>query len=266
MSRPPSPALRGLPPRVVVDLEHDDLRSYWLARLRQHTDDSYAGVPLAKFPEDLRAYEHLLWASAPDTVIEIGTHHGGSALWFRDRLRTLHGYRRIVRPPHVITIDVDQSLAASALATADPDYAAEIQLIQADVTDPGMPDRVAAMLRPHARCFVVEDSAHVEATTRAALQGFARFVPPGGFVVVEDGSVDVEVMRPSPAWPRGVLPALNEWLATPAGAEFEVRRDLELYGISCHPHGFLQRLGGERLEERPELPAAVARELLDGSS
>lgn len=258
--------MHRLPPRVVVDPERDDLRSYWLARVHQHTDDSYAGLPLAKFPEDLRAYEHLLWASAPDTVIELGTHHGGSALWFRDRLRTLRDHGRIARRPQVITVDLDQSTAASLLATVDPDYAEEIELVQADVTDPALPDRVAGMLRPQARCFVIEDSAHVEATTRAALEGFARFVPPGGFAVVEDGCVDVEAMRLSPDWPRGVLPALSEWLATPEGAEFEVRRDLEVYGISCHPHGFLQRRGAVRLEERPELHAAVVRELVDGLS
>lgn len=252
-----------LPPRVVVDIERDDLRSYWLARASQHGDDSYAGVPLSKFPEDLRVYEHLLWHSAPDTVIEIGTYHGGSALWFRDRLRTLHAYGRIARQPHVVTIDLYPSLAAPALAAADPGYAEEIELVEADVTDPTLPARVAGLLRPGARCFLIEDSAHVATTTRAALEGFARFVPPGGFAVVEDGCVDIDAMRLMPEWPRGVLPALRQWLATPEGAEFEVRRDLELYGVSCHPHGFLQRRGGERVEEGPELRAATVRDLVD---
>jgi hypothetical protein len=39
-----------------------------------------------------------------------------------------------------------------------------------------------------------------------------------------------------------VLSALRDWLATEAGREFVVRRDLKLYGVSCHPHGFLQRV------------------------
>jgi cephalosporin hydroxylase len=90
---------------------------------------------------------------------------------------------------------------------------------------------------------VIEDSAHVYETTTAALRGFARFVPAGGFFVVEDGCVDVEEMRLTPDWPRGVHPALNDWLETPAGRRFTVRRDLELYGLSCHPGGFLQRVG-----------------------
>ena len=49
-------------------------------------------------------------------------------------------------------------------------------------------------------------------------------------------------MRVKPDWPEGVLPALDEWLATPQGAAFRVRRELEVYGVSCHPSGFLQRV------------------------
>ena len=95
----------SLPPSVTADLTRGALRDYWLARAAQHTSDSYAGVPLSKFPEDLRTYEHLLWETRADTVIEIGTQAGGSALWFRDRLlanrrygRTGRGMRCVIAP------------------------------------------------------------------------------------------------------------------------------------------------------------------------
>lgn len=69
-----------LSPKVTVQLERDSLLSYWLSRVRQHTQDSYMGIGLSKFPEDLRAYEHVLWLDAPDTVIEIGTLRSQRAL------------------------------------------------------------------------------------------------------------------------------------------------------------------------------------------
>ena len=230
----------GLPRPVSADLRMD-MRSYWLARAAQHTADSYAGVRMTKFPEDLRVYEHLLWASRADVVVELGTQFGGSALWFRDRLRALEHYGRI-RRSHVISIDIDITTAREELSAADPNYAEMITLIQSDVRDPSLPDQVMQLLHAGAHCFVVEDSAHIYDTTWAALTGFARFVPVGGYFVVEDGCVDVEEMRLEEAWPRGVLPALERWLATPEGAAFAVRRDLERYGISCHPGGFLQRI------------------------
>lgn len=238
MERNSSPTL-GLP--VAVPLQLDvPVRELWLARVAQHFEDTYAGVPMLQFPEDLRAFEHLVWACQPNVVVEIGTHLGGMALWFRDRLRTLMQYG-LDKPIQVVSIDIDIEPAAHELARADPSYEQTISLVEGDVNDPLLPGAVARLLPDGARCLVVEDSAHTYATTRAALDGFAQMVPRGGFFVVQDGCVDVESMRATSEWPRGVLPAVEDWLATSAGQEFEVRRDLELYGISCHPRGFLQR-------------------------
>jgi cephalosporin hydroxylase len=226
---------------VPAKLTEGALRDYWLARASQHTSDTYAGVPLSKFPEDLRTYEHLLWADRPDTVIEIGTQAGGSALWFRDRLRTIAGYGRLSRAPRVITVDVSQRSSRDHLERADPSWRESIELIEGDVRDPATIDAVAALVDDGARCFVIEDSAHEYDTTMAALEGFAQFVPAEGFLIVEDGCVDVEELRLDASWPRGVLPAVHDWLHTAQGSRFRVRRDLELYGVSCHPEGFLQR-------------------------
>lgn len=206
--------------------------------------DRYAGVPISKFPEDLRVYEHLLWASRADVVIELGAQFGGSALWFRDRLRALEQYGRI-RHGRVISIDIDVTAARQAVSAADPNHTSSITLLEGDVRDTALADRVRELVPAGSRCFVIEDSAHTYETTWGALTAFASFVPPRGYFVVEDGCVDVEEMRLADSWPRGVLPALEAWLATPEGSEFTVRRDLERYGLSCHPMGFLQRTGGD---------------------
>ncbi len=211
------------------------------SRLRQHTLDSYAGVSMSKFPEDLRVYEHLLWESAADVVIELGVQFGGSSLWFRDRLRSFARYRP-ASTQRVIGVDVDVASAREHLTTADPGHGAAITLIEGSVTDPALADRVAEHVPLGARCLVIEDTAHTYETTLAALRGFSRFVSPQGFFVVEDGCVDVEALRIAEDWPRGVLPALADWLEH-EGDGFVVRDDLELYGVTCHPGGFLQRTG-----------------------
>jgi cephalosporin hydroxylase len=237
--RPMAARESQLPPPVHADLD-DTVRDYWMARVAQHERDWYAGVRLLKFPEDLRSYEHLLWLSRASVVIELGARFGGSALWFRDRLRILRSYG-LIDELRVISVDIEPDLAREGVLSADP-TAEGIDILGGDVTDPALPDRVAEFVPDGASCLVVEDSAHVYETTRAALEGFSRFVAPGGFFIVEDGCVDVDELRLKPDWPRGVLPALHEWLATPQGSAFTVREDLELYGISCHPSGFLQRL------------------------
>jgi len=224
----------------MVDL-NERLRDYWLKRVAQHTGDSYAGVGMSKFPEDLRVYEHLLWMSRATAVIEIGTYLGGSALWFRDRLATYARYRP-GPPVRVVSIDIDVAAAKRNLVAVDPHFEESIVLVEARVDEPALASRVGELLPAQARCLVVEDSAHVYETTLMSLTTFARFVPPGGYFVVEDGCVDVEAMRLADDWPRGVIPAMRDWLQTSEGRGFRVCRELELYGISCHPEGFLQRL------------------------
>lgn len=214
---------------------------YWRARLAQTEHDSYHGVPLLKMPEDLRTYEHLLWSERVNCIIEIGGLAGGSALWFRDRLRALAAMSRI-GPPCVVSIDADTSIARDRLASTDPRYAETIKLVEGDVLDPGLPGRVAQLIPPGSRCLAIEDTAHTYETTTAALRGFSGFIHIGGFFVVEDGVVDVEELRIADDWPRGVRRAVDEWLAAPNGSRFQRRADLERYGLSCHVGGYLQRV------------------------
>jgi cephalosporin hydroxylase len=234
-----SRSIPTLPPAVSLDLDAT-VCDYWRARCQQHWLDSYAGIPLAKFPEDLWVYEHLFWTFQPDTVIELGTAYGGSALWFRDRLRTIAAYGRI-RQPHVISVDLDVRYAHYMLSSLDREYGREITLIAADVRDAALPGQIASLLREEARCLVVDDSAHTYEVTRSVLNGFAQFVPPGGFLVVEDGYVDIEPMRLSPGLPQGVLAAIDDWRSTEMGRQFHLRRDLEVYGLSSNQRGYLQR-------------------------
>ncbi|MFF4034548.1 CmcI family methyltransferase [Streptomyces sviceus] len=228
-----------LPARVVADYEAS-LASYWHDRCEQHLRDWYMGVIINKYPEDLRVYEHLLWHARPNVVVEIGCSSGGSTLWFRDRLKTLAGYGRI-SDPLVITIDIDVSRALKALAEVDPELEG-IVVIEGDVRDPELPARVAEHIPADAQVLLVEDSQHTYETTAAALRGFADFVPVGGFLVVEDGHGNVPITRPPKDIPWGVLPALDDWLATEAGSRFEVHRELERYGVTTNPRGYLQRV------------------------
>ncbi len=231
----------SLPPAVQVSPE-TPISDYWRARAKQHTRDRYLGIKTSKFPEDLRVYEHLMWLAKPDVIVELGAQSGGSTLWLRDRLRTLADYGLLARPPLVVSVDIDMSVARHNLSERDPAWADAIVLVEGDGCDPAVRAQVGRHIHPDAICMVIEDSAHTEATTRAALELYSDLVAPGCFFVVEDGCVDISWMRVHDDWPRGVLPALQAWLQTRQGACFQVRRDLELYGVTCHPSGFIQRI------------------------
>lgn len=60
----------------------------------------WRGYPICKLPNDLFIYQELIHAVKPDYIVEAGTAHGGSALFFADMLE-LEGHGE------VITIDVN---------------------------------------------------------------------------------------------------------------------------------------------------------------
>lgn len=190
----------ALPMPVVVE-PGEPVEAYWRRRLTQHTGDWYAGLRLQKFPEDLRVYEHLLWACNPDAVIELGSHRGGSTLWFRDRLAALARYRPgSVR--RVIAVSEDVGPAREGVALRDPTWRDSITFVEGDVLDPALPELVAAALPSSTSCLVVEDTDHHYDTT---------------------------------------LGAVSDWLAGAGGVDFVQRRELELYGLTTSPYGWLQR-------------------------
>lgn len=224
-SEPPRPsassAPRGLgepafPPRVTVS--HDEpVKTYYARRLAQHTADWYCGIRLQKFPEDLRTYEHLIWDSAATVVIELGCHRGGSTLWLRDRLVALERYRPGSPVPLVVGIGLDTAPAREGVGLRDPDYARTIQFLDGSILDPELPERVQGLLPANSPCLVIEDTAHEYETTMAALTGYARFVRPGGYFVVEDGVVDDPELTDSSMGAGGVLRAVGNGSRRPPG-------------------------------------------------
>lgn len=208
------------------------------------------GVPMMKFPEALRLYEHLLWSSEADCVIELGCLHGGSTLWFRDRLETMRKYRKSSKPPRVFAIDKSIDSARSHIAKADPAYEETITLIPGDLQSPQTFSTLENLLPQGTRCLIVEDSAHIFDTTFVALQNFSNLVPKGCFFVVEDGYLDTDLRKQFfPAelgWDGvvfgGMIDAIQKWQATDQGKKFKVRSDWELYGLSTTPQGILERI------------------------
>jgi cephalosporin hydroxylase len=230
--------------RGVEEQLDTSLQDYYLERIRLHLHDSYVGVRMIKFPEDLRTYEQLLWEERVDVVVEIGLRYGGSALWFRDRLRTLAHYGRISSDPLVISVDVDIARGRENLARVDPGYAETIRLVEADVRDPLVVAQVHQHLPEGARVLLIDDSAHRYDTTIATLRQFSSLVPVSGYVVVEDGHRDLPDMMPfdAPGQAHGVLAAIDDWLASGGAGRFVRRREQERYIVTSNPRGWLQRV------------------------
>jgi cephalosporin hydroxylase len=200
-----------------------------------------------KLPEDLQLYEHLLWESKATAVIELGAAHGGSALWFRDRLKAMMRYHSPGKEPLVISVDQTIGFAWGNCSKIDPAYAYTMKFLRADVRDADLADQIRPFLREDDRVLVSEDSGHTYDTTYAALGSCSEFISPGGFFVVEDTWTSVREMWPDEpddmqkGWlGMGCLEAVDAWLADNEG--FTRRTEIEgWYGLTAFPGGWLQR-------------------------
>lgn len=188
----------------------------------------YRGVPFWKSPFDIALYLQLFNKFLPRTVIEIGTKHGGSALWFADMLQC-HG----VESPRIVSIDIN------SVATLDDN---RITFLGGDVlnlSESLPPDLLDELPRPW---LVVDDSAHRFETVTAFLDFFGSLMLPGEYLIVEDGIVDMFEEARYRKWENGPNRAVSSFLER-AGNRFRIDSDLcDHYGwnLTYNINGWLR--------------------------
>jgi cephalosporin hydroxylase len=145
----------------------------------------YRGIPFYKSPFDIALYLQLMSKQRPQTVIEIGTKFGGSALWFADML-SAHG----VEIPKVISVDIEPVVEITD---------ERIVFLRGNARNLGKvltAELLSACRRP---LLVVEDSSHYYEESIATLEFFHQYLKSGDYVVVEDGVVS---QLPEPVYAR----------------------------------------------------------------
>ena len=190
----------------------------------------YRGVPFYKSPFDIALYLQLLAKLAPRTVIEVGTKHGGSALWFADMLSA-----QGLADARVVSVDIE------SLATfTDP----RIRFLRGDANDLGAvltDDLLRACPRPW---LVVEDSSPFLAEASAALAFFHAHLQSGDYIVVEDGVVSQLSGAHYRQYDHGPNRAVAQFLARHPDA-YAIDTDLcDRYGHNAtyNPNGWLRRV------------------------
>lgn len=185
----------------------------------------YRGVRILKFPGDLWNYQEIFTERRIQWVLETGTRHGGSALFFADLLQ-LNG-----AAGRVISIDVDP---AANVVRSHPG----IDFLVGDSASQAMADRVRRMLpAERGTLFAILDSDHRKEHVVRELEVYLPLLKRGDYLVVEDGCVNGHPLRPD--FGPGPYEALEAFLPAHAGAfERDVARE-QKFGFTFAPQGYL---------------------------
>lgn len=187
----------------------------------------YRGVRILKSPTDLWNYQEIFSERAVEWVVETGTRHGGSALFFADLLQ-LNG-----AGGRVISIDVE---SAANLVRSHP----RIDFLLGDSAAPAMVERVKKALPPErGTLFMILDSDHRKPHVLRELRAYAPLLKRGDYLVVEDTCVNGHPVRPE--FGPGPYEALAEFLAEQPGLFLADSARAAKFGFSFAPGGYLIR-------------------------
>jgi cephalosporin hydroxylase len=187
----------------------------------------YCGVRCLKSPIDIAIYLRLLTDKRPQSIIEIGSKDGGSALLLRDFARTL---------------GITCTIVSIDLIVPSPDAETDgITFIAGNALALNEVFTRNSLLRLPRLWLVIEDSAHTYAVCSAVLEFCARHLLRDDYLVMEDGILDD--LGLSKQYDGGPNRAIREFVAGNTGV-FEIDEFYcDMFGTNCtyNPHGYLRK-------------------------
>jgi cephalosporin hydroxylase len=162
---------------------------------------AYRGVRTLKLPLDMWNYQEIIFEHNIHWILETGTRHGGSALYFADLLAAGE------REGQVVSVDVTHQ-DLHPLARMHP----KLRLV---LGDSGAPEVLGAIQKwmPGDRrraLLLILDSDHTAAHVRRELDLLVPLLRRGDYLVVEDTIVNGHPVRPD--FGPGPLEAISEYL------------------------------------------------------
>jgi cephalosporin hydroxylase len=215
--------------RVLCDLW---LRSGWQQRVSYRL--TWMGVPVIQLPEDLMTMQAVIHRVRPDVIVETGTAHGGSAIFYASMLELLGGGR-------VVSVDVEIRPHNRRAIESHP-LGNRVLLIEGSSIAAATARQVRDAIRSGARVLVALDSNHSRAHVAQELEHYAPLVTPGSYLIVFDGVMKDLADAPSgrAEWATdNPLAAMDEFLAD--HPEFERDSEIVPYPVTHCPGGFLRR-------------------------
>ncbi|HZE81478.1 MAG TPA: CmcI family methyltransferase [Candidatus Polarisedimenticolia bacterium] len=190
---------------------------------------TWMGVQTYKSPMDMWNYQEILVSLQPSVVIEFGTWHGGSALFFSSVMQ------QIGLPYVVVSVDITAS-RISERTKVDPN----IQLLTMSSASPEVRQSVKTLRQKFpGPAFAILDSDHSRQHVLAEMLNLRDILVTGDYLVVEDSNINGHPVAKS--FGPGPYEAIQEYFRMfPQDYDHDFDRERK-FGFSFAPNGFLHR-------------------------
>ena len=178
----------------------------WYYNTNVWKDLHWRGVRTLKFPPDMWNYQELMYQNNIHWVLETGTRHGGSALFFADLLAVS------ASEGGVVSVDITHDSLAP-IVRSHP----RLRLLLGDSADPATIHSIRQLIpdtRTHALLLIL-DSDHSAAHVLRELESLVPLLRSGDYLVVEDTIVNGHPVRPD--FGPGPLEAIDAYVAANPG-------------------------------------------------
>jgi cephalosporin hydroxylase len=191
---------------------------------------TWMGVQTYKSPMDMWNYQEILVSLQPSLVIEFGTWHGGSALFFSSVMR------QIGRPYVVVSVDITVS-RISEKTKSDPN----IRLLTMSSASSEARESIKTLRHDYpGSAFAILDSDHSKEHVLAEMIIMRDILVAGDYLVVEDSNINGHPVQKSSG--PGPYEAIEEYFRRfPKDYQHDFARE-QKFGFSFAPQGFLRRL------------------------
>jgi cephalosporin hydroxylase len=189
----------------------------------------WLGVPCWKSVADMWNYQEILFELKPSLVIEFGTAHGGSALFYATIMR------QIGEPFKVFSVDIDHKRLEPA-ARRDPD----IVFVESSSTVAAVAEHIGHLKSEFpGKIFAILDSDHSMDHVLAEMKLLRPLLTAGDYVIVEDSCINGHPVLPG--WGPGPYEAVEAYEHEfPNDYTHDVARENK-FGWTFAPNGFLIR-------------------------
>ena len=207
----------------------------------------YLGIPIIQYPQDIIAFQEIIYKIKPDMILETGIAHGGSLVLSASllcMLDVMEGCDPRASSRKVIGVDIDIR-PHNRIALDDHPLRFKMELIEGSSIDPQTIEKARSYFDPSQRVVVSLDSNHTHEHVLAELNAYSDLVSIGSYCIVFDTAIEdlPAGSFPDRPWDVGNNPktAVYQWLKTHPHFEIDKCIDNKLL-ISVAKDGYLKRV------------------------